>query len=521
MIAQAQEYLRKEKQMNKFWYYLVFSIYIVSQLNAQIYVAPDGDDSNPGTIEQPFGTIAKAISVLNKSDTIFVRGGTYIIYPTIQIYSSKSGTVDSLYHIFAYNNEKPLLDFSSQNSGLKGFSLNADYWHFKGLNIKGAGDNGIQINGGSYNIIEQCTFFENRDSGVQLSNGASYNQIINCDSYYNADPTDYGDADGFAPKLDVGTGNYFYGCRAWGNCDDGWDGYMRGATDVSTYLENCWTWGNGYLEDGTDPGAQANGNGFKMGGGDNSNALELMHHHTLKNCLAFNNKNKGFDQNNNVGSMTLLNCTGYNNGAANYRIKKELISGQTLTVKNCVSFEGSVELGSFAIQETNSWLDPFNVTEDDFVSLIDSQASAPRKSDGSLPDMDFLFLAQGSDLIDAGVDLDIPYFGSAPDLGVFESNYISNFTKSEPVPAEFSLSQNYPNPFNPVTTIRFTIPENGFVSLQVFDISGRIVASMINDRLSEGEHKIQFNGSHFSSGVYYYRIECGNLFDTKKMVLLK
>ena len=63
-------------------------------------------------------------------------------------------------------------------------------------------------------------------------------------------------------------GNYFYGCRSWKNCDDGWDGYLRGADDVSTTVENCWAFENGYFEDGTDAGVNANGNGFKMGGSD-------------------------------------------------------------------------------------------------------------------------------------------------------------------------------------------------------------------------------------------------------------
>ena len=67
----------------------------------------------------------------------------------------------------------------------------------------------MHINGGSFNIIEFCSFSGNGDSGLQLDNGASGNQIINCDSYQNADPPDYGDADGFAPKLSVGGGNSF------------------------------------------------------------------------------------------------------------------------------------------------------------------------------------------------------------------------------------------------------------------------------------------------------------------------
>lgn len=490
-------------------------------LFAQKYVATDGSDTNPGTFDQPFGTITKAIAVAVPGDTIYVRGGTYTLTTTISISASKSGLDSLRYFLFAYSGERPLLDFSSTVSGRKGISLNASYWHLKGLEVKGAGDNGLEISNGSYNIIEFCSFFENRDSGVQLSNGASNNRFINCDSYYNADPPDYGDADGFAPKLNVGSGNYFFGCRAWGNCDDGWDGYLRGANDVTTTLENCWTWGNGYLKDGTDPGPQANGNGFKTGGGDNSNSEQLMHHVILKNCLAFGNKVKGFDQNNNVGSMTLLNCTGYNNREANYRIQRALNPGQTLTVKNCVSFNGNVQLGNFAVQETNSWRSPFVVTVDDFLSLDANLAYAPRQADGSLPEIEFMHLASMSDLIDAGVDLGMPFKGKAPDLGAFESDFVTAVETEELAPAEFRLHQNYPNPFNPETTIKFELPKSNFVTLKIFNLAGQEIVRLVDGFKTAGDHEVKWQSQGLPSGVYFYRLQAGNFSAIKKLILQK
>jgi hypothetical protein len=266
-------------------------LFAAFQINAQnIFVSSTGKDSNSGSIDLPLKSISLAISKVSAGDTIFVRGGTYQLSSTISI--SKVGTEISRYYLFTYTGEYVLLDFSSSTEGVKGIYITGSYWHIKGLNITGAGNNGMQIYRGSNNIIELCTFYENRETGLQLSNGAANNRIINCDSYYNADSfpdsdgSVYDDADGFAPKLTVGTGNYFYGCRSWGNCDDGWDGYMRGASNVTTILENCWTFENGYLKDGTDPGPHANGNGFKMGGGDNSNSQHLKHNFILKNCLS-------------------------------------------------------------------------------------------------------------------------------------------------------------------------------------------------------------------------------------------
>ena len=156
---------------------------------------------------------------------------------------------------------------------------------------------------------------------MQLGGGASNNQIINCDSYYNVDPGQ-GNADGFAVKLDVGTGNSYYGCRAWQNSDDGWDGYMRPSDDINTTLDNCWAFKNGYLKSGA-VATSGNGNGFKMGGSD---LKDKRHNFTVTNCLAFQNKVRGFDQNNNKGSMILYNCTSWNNGQ-NYGMNS---SGVTL-----------------------------------------------------------------------------------------------------------------------------------------------------------------------------------------------
>ena len=509
--------------MKNFVAVIIIILFAAFQINAQsIFVSTTGSDSNPGTIDFPLKSISLAISKISAGDTIFIRGGTYQISSTISI--TKIGTQSSMYYLFAYPGEYVLLDCSGENFGAKGISLNkAEYWYIKGLNVYHAGDNGMELTGASNNIIELCNFFENQDSGMQLGNGASYNKIINCDSYYNADPPDYGDADGFAPKLTVGTGNYFYGCRSWGNCDDGWDGYMRGATGVTTTLENCWTFENGYLKDGTDPGSQANGNGFKMGGGDNHNSEHLKHNFILKDCLSFHNKAKGFDQNNNYGSMTLYNCTGYGNKSANYRITLQVDSGQTVDIKNCVSLNGVVDLGSFVVQGNNSWMNPFIVTDDDFISIDTTGVRDPRKADGSLPDVDFMHLSKGSDLIDAGVDVGIPYSGSAPDLGAFEygMSIPAGVKNGNEIPKGIRLYQNYPNPFNPATRIEFSVSKETTVKLEILNILGQKIATLVEGTKPAGNYSVDFNSSNLSSGIYIYRLYSAGQIISKKMLLVK
>jgi len=395
-----------------------FALFIPVSQATSYYVATDGNDNNSGTtLTTPFKTIAKAVglSALVAGDQIIVRGGTYLASATITL--SKSGTATTPISLTTYNGERALINFTGIAAGKRGFTLTGSYWYIKGLDICKATDNGMYISG-SINTIEFCSFFDNGDSGMQLGGGAHDNKILNCDSFWNADPTDYGDADGFACKMDVGSNNYFYGCRSWLNVDDGWDGYLRGTDNVTTFLENCWTWRNGYFKNGTDAGANANGNGFKMGGSDDK---LLKHNFTLKNCISFYNKAKGFDQNNNKGSMTLYNCTGYGNVGNDFSVTSTLPAGIACTVVNCVDvIKSKVSLGSFVSQTTNSWLSPFTVNNDDFVSLDSLGVTGKRNADGSLPKLNFLRLKAGSDLIDAGTNIGLPFNGSAPDLGAYE-----------------------------------------------------------------------------------------------------
>jgi CubicO group peptidase (beta-lactamase class C family) len=88
-------------------------------------------------------------------------------------------------------------------------------------------------------------------------------------------------------------------------------------------------------------------------------------------------------------------------------------------------------------------------------------------------------------------------------------------------PQLFSLSQNYPNPFNPSTTIRYQLPVNGHISLKVFDMLGREVASLVNEEKLAGSYEVTLNGNQLSSGVYYYQLKSANFIQTKKLELIK
>lgn len=92
---------------------------------------------------------------------------------------------------------------------------------------------------------------------------------------------------------------------------------------------------------------------------------------------------------------------------------------------------------------------------------------------------------------------------------------------SSGVPDKYSLEQNYPNPFNPQTKIKFALPKDEFVKISIFDMTGRVVANIVNEKLTAGSYEADFNGSNFASGTYFYKIEAGNFVETKKMILVK
>jgi hypothetical protein len=100
-------------------------------------------------------------------------------------------------------------------------------------------------------------------------------------------------------------------------------------------------------------------------------------------------------------------------------------------------------------------------------------------------------------------------------------SYSQNIEVEIVAPSSFSLEQNYPNPFNPATTIRFSIPVETEVHLNVYNTLGQEVAEIINSRLKEGYHEVEFEAGTLTSGIYFYRLEAEKFVDVKKMIIIK
>ena len=128
------------------------------------------------------------------------------------------------------------------------------------------------------------------------------------------------------------------------------------------------------------------------------------------------------------------------------------------------------------------------------------------------------FTWEGAMLIDLSSD---EYIGSAPDLGAFEYGMGSVAGCPFQLPGKFDLYRNFPNPFNPTTTISYDLPKTSDVALSIYDITGRLVETLVNKQQDAGNYQVQWDASRYSSGVYFYRIMAGNFLQTRKMLVLR
>jgi hypothetical protein len=126
-------------------------------------------------------------------------------------------------------------------------------------------------------------------------------------------------------------------------------------------------------------------------------------------------------------------------------------------------------------------------------------------------------LAQGADT----VQMEMWWGWMAVDYLAVPRSVVTSVENPPSMPVNFSLAQNYPNPFNPTTNIKYSLMHSGLVKLIVYDILGRQIATLVNERQNAGTYDVPFNASALTSGVYFYRITAGSFSQTRKMVVLK
>jgi len=432
------------------------------------FVAPNGNDANPGTEAAPFLTIQRAQTAAEPGDIVYIRGGNYTM-STSQIAEngtlyasvtklSKSGTASARIQYLAYPGETPIFNYANVKPAGKritAFLVTGSYITIKGIEVVG-----VQVtitthtqsecfrNEGSNNIYEALKMHDGMAIGFYLTKGGN-NLVLNCDAYRNWDSvseTGKGEnTDGFGAhpyKQGVGyTGNVFRGCRAWFNSDDGFD--LINAYEAVT-IENCWAFYNGYS---TSFASLANGNGIKAGGfgvTDASAVPPVVPRHIVRFCMAVGNKSAGFYANHHPGGLTFENNTAYKN-AVNYNMLNRSadfssdVPGWGHYLYNNLGYAATssevsnLNLGASTASNNYFQLSGITVNAADFSSTTESLMSQGRHSDFTLPTNTFLRLATGSDLIDKGVNRGYTYTGASPDLGCFEVGINKSPIPSGPV----------------------------------------------------------------------------------------
>jgi len=409
---------------------------------AVYYVAPNGSDAAAGTLAAPLATLGAAEALVVPGDTVYLRGGTYTPVEPVAytlngayacaIHLTKSGTAERRICWFAYPGERPKFDFTGfkvASKRLSGFWIDASWLHLRGIEVTGVqsvvtGRNTQSecfSNSGSHNIYELLEMHDGMGIGF-FSRAGGNNLILNCDAWRNYDPVadaagarNGGNVDGFGSHYALpGDGpNIFRGCRAWYNSDDGYDCINNGE---ATIIENCWAFYNGYSYEGEEDAMhpRGDGNGFKGGGyGRGPRVSELpvpVPRNTVRYCIAMGNKSKGFDANYHAEGNLWYNNSAYANNH-NFHMETAgkvlptdtvltFIPGRNHFMFNNLSYAGRTTnltriVESACVMINNDFDLDGRLTDVDFVSLDPAGLMAPRKADGSLPDIDFMRPASG------------------------------------------------------------------------------------------------------------------------------
>jgi hypothetical protein len=489
---------------------IIFFWAISIVLNAgTYYVSPTGDDSNPGTITEPWKTWGKAFNavVIQPGDTVFFRGGVYMkdlsegednwFYPArseggVGYSITRDGTITDTLCYFAYppdiaEGNPPILDcinaIPSQvqiNFGIR--AIRVTYVKFWGLTIRNVYQQDSTYAarafylGGSDLVVENCTIYNVHGDGYMAMESARL-YYINCDAHHCADSLRFSPGNqgtGFFNENTVSrTGSVYYNnCRAWLCSDQGFAAYSLSYTEYN----GCWSFRNGYLANGA-------GIGFKLGfvppGGGTSIPLQRK----VVNNLSLYNRQHGFTTNDNgypAQNMNVFNNTAFHNGYyPDFHSSAGFILFNTTSIdaaelerifKNNISYHNEyAEISAYGLytHEYNSWDNPpgVTITDADFISVDSTGITAPRQADGSLPDNDCYkyFLRPSSTFTgyQQGVDVDLTYdavdslWRTPPSIGFKE--YYPITPAVDPVLADIST-------YNPTWLTTTTASSGGFVA---------------------------------------------------------
>ncbi|KAL4748192.1 hypothetical protein BDW72DRAFT_215027 [Aspergillus terricola var. indicus] len=350
----------------------VFAALLSAVLAADIYVSPDGSDDAAGTIDAPLQSIQLAVDQATAGSTIYLRGGTYT--PTSNIQITKSGTASAPYILRAYEGESVIIDGeelpgtpadldASLDNADRGILhiQDAEYWEFYDLELIN-GPYGVYARDASNNHYERITTRDNYETGFQLQGESSNNVVLYLDSYGNRDPRKNGESA---------------------------DGEFKSAVTI----EDTISWGNGFNRWDFTP-FEGDGNGFKLGGGDDADIGPADH--IITNCIAFSNAKDGFTDNSQPGNFVLTRNTAWDNTAVGFKFGTAVA---TLTGNIAASNgEAPTSLSDEQISEGNSWDGDEDWDDGSFVSVDVSLVQGERNADGTIEPSGFLLPVDGEEI---------------------------------------------------------------------------------------------------------------------------
>lgn len=349
---------------------------------ATLYVATNGNDSNTGRSESdPLRTLARAASIVQPGDVVYIRGG---VYP-VQVRFTASGTASQPIVWASYPGEWAVLDGSGLAKGQATDRMtvaSARYNVFANFEVRNSPQIGVHLSNASDNLLTGMVIHSNHGAGIMNHFGSrnvfEFLTVYNNFDEFNPRGESGEDADGIS--ISSGDSNVVRHVLVYGNSDDGIDAWKS----TNTLVEYAISHSNGR-------GTHGNGSGFKAGGGVDNYTI-------IRNSIAFNNRSVGFS-NNSGRHITFVNNTAFGNQGAAFHAHHSTVQFiNNLSIGGTIMVEGSDS-------RNNSWN----------LGISDARVASTDPASSN-----FLSLTSNSPAIEAGIYAGYPHEGSAPDLGALD-----------------------------------------------------------------------------------------------------